>query len=586
MLTPDNTWPETAQSSRVLFFAQLVRELLSPNTFESNRVYSLDTLSRLKECSALYDDFRGARITKNTLVAPFEEAGWSVCSDPVVLDVMTTTEIDTLRSELSKKDSLSDQYTAAIYLRNRIQPIYKRHIETQITKILSSDNNKNALRTLTSNYCSHLINIGYSRDYISQACFKVFFSSNHSRISHSKVKKFFKYFTGKYYHYYVYSEVSKDFGKLLSGIGIEIKTVTQKLSRNNALVKSKFQIESRNRYALIKTSAMDELAALSEANTTLENIRALAFLNPGAADVVWNQKFYVLRKNKQTGSVCSLPENPIHWLSPQTSSEPRILKDVRRYTNRILSNFESESTERILRSVSTAAFSRNASSVETQLIALWSAVEGLLAEPFENKSRIEHFSDLMVPCICSRHLHRRSIYVYDQMRTMYGNKFNRIVRRELEEETEHYKFTKIMMFDEYKSLRVELLQIAKKNPLAMHRMYQFYTDVKNPKNLYDTITSHEQRVRWQISRIYRVRNSLVHKADKPGYLDSVVLNMFEYYIRMLACLVRSASKSETPSNLDQVVSGIYLDSISTKKLIRDKRNINLNDKEIFVSLHK
>ena len=586
MLNPKNVWPNTENSFRVLFFAQLVRELLDPETFESHRVFSLDTLSRLNECASLYKDFQSGRISKKTLNAPFEEACWSVRADPVVSDVFSEIEIDTVCSELSKTESFSDPYSGALYLRNRLIPIYKSHMEEQILSLLSQESQKNRLRQLTSFYCSHLINIGYSRDYISEVCDRVFFDADHGRISSTKVSRFFENFSAKIHDYDVYAEVSKDTGKLLKGLGATVLTNRSNLGRTSADVKAKFAIDTKNRYAVITCKAMDEFSATASANELLEDVRALALLNPEAADITWRKEFYVVRKRKQAGAVLKLPENPLDWLSPQPSSRPRLIKDITRYSERVLSNFDSNSMGRILRSVSTAASSRNASTVETQLITLWSAVEGLLVEPPDGRARIEHFADLIVPCICNRHLHRRSIYIFEQMKIMYGSAFLKIVTKEPDwgVEHEHFKFTRLFMFEKNHSLRQQLCNLARDNPLALHRMYQFYNDVKNPMNIHSSLLSHEKRVRWQIGRIYRVRNSLVHKIDRPGYLDSVVLNMFEYYIRLLACIVRTASKYQGQSDLDQTVSGIFLDTISTKSLIKTKFEKNENDDSIFISL--
>ena len=277
----------------------------------------------------------------------------------------------------------------------------------------------------------------------------------------------------------------------------------------------------------------------------------------------------------------------MNWLSPQTKSDPKILKEINRYSSKIIKNFDEESTGRILRSVSSASSARNAPNVESQFIALWSAVEGLLSEPLKGTPRIKHFSNLMLPCICNRHLHRRSVYISDQMTLMYGKKYRNIINKEPDYEGMyiHYRLTAILMFDKNKDLRDKLLDLAKDNPLTMHRLYQVYEDCKNPKALKKTIFSHEKRVRWQLSRIYRIRNSLVHKVNKPTYIDSVVLNLFEYYIRMLSCVVRAAVKENGRANLDQIISGINFDSISLKKSLDIKCSSNINDDDLFQLLH-
>lgn len=587
MLEPKNKWPSTKLAKNILFVAQLSRELLDPDTFESNRVFSLDTLSRLKECIRLYDDLEKNRIPEQALRLPFEEACWSVKIDPVVSNILKEETIDTLSIELKNKDSFSKPYLAAVYLSNKLTPVYKSNLENQMLDSLNMENRRNYIRRLVSYYCSYLINIGYSRDYILESIDERFFAHDHARLTKGKVKQFFKLFSDTEDEYYVYAEVSNDFGKLLSGVGLEVKKQSESLERHNSLVKSQFKIGKINSYAFVEANAMDNRSALTYVNEVLVNVRALSFLHPDASNVTWERSFYVVRKRQKNGNVLELPDSPVDWLSPQTTSNPRILNDIKRYSNRIIENFDHDSVYRILKSVSTASSARYAPSVEAQLIALWSAVEGLLSEPLKNNSRISHFSNLMLPCICNRHLHRRAVYLYDQLNSVYRHRFRRIINQEpdFREMFHHYRFTAIMMFDSNKMLRDKLLKLVENNPLALNRLHQFYEDCNNPKNLSKAIESHEKRVKWQISRIYRVRNSLVHKAEKPGYTDSVVLNLFEYYIRTLSCVVRAAAKTKDESNLDQIVSGIYLDSISMKRHIKRKFKANKNDVELFHLLH-
>ena len=77
MRPPRNQWPSTDGSRGVLMFAQLMNEMLSPTTFESFRVYTLDTVSRLDEGLSLIDDVQRNRIPRAALDSVFNELNWS-----------------------------------------------------------------------------------------------------------------------------------------------------------------------------------------------------------------------------------------------------------------------------------------------------------------------------------------------------------------------------------------------------------------------------------------------------------------------------------------------------------------------------
>ncbi|CUX61203.1 hypothetical protein AGR4C_Lc70040 [Agrobacterium tumefaciens str. Kerr 14] len=68
-------------------FAQLMREMLTPTTFESFRVYSLDTIARMQEALLLSEDVRRGKIPQPTLLPVIEEIEWSVEKDPVAKEL-------------------------------------------------------------------------------------------------------------------------------------------------------------------------------------------------------------------------------------------------------------------------------------------------------------------------------------------------------------------------------------------------------------------------------------------------------------------------------------------------------------------
>lgn len=583
MRKPPNTWPNTELANNVMFFAQLVRELLDPDSFESNRVFSLDTLSRLNECIDLHSEFKKNAVTKSTLRSAFEEAKWSIGIDPVVCREFSEPAKNAVVTELGQFGDVHNAQRAMVYARNRLEPIYKECLEKLIVEGIRSGQ-KIQLRVATSFYCSYLINISYSRAYILGVANKIFFDPLVlQRVSVAKVEQFFRHFSGLANHYYVYSAVSAELASILGEFSKEVKPSNQKLNHHDADVKAKFRPGRGQKYAFFEINARDPNTAAAYTNGLIEHFRALSLLNPAASKVDWKKEFYIAKKRDRSGNVFEVPNSPKDWLSPRSTARPKILRDIRRYSQRIIDNFERDSFYRVLDSVQTAAGARYSSSVESQLVSLWSAVEVLIGQPIDDSPRINHFSERVLPCICRRHIHRRSQDLYEVLRSEYGTRVNRIVRDvpQLPGVRPHFRFTAIFMFAINQPLRDRLLTLTGDNPLARHRMFQFYEDCKSPAALTKCVQNHRQRVKWQLHRIYRARNSLVHQANPPAYLDSLVLNMFEYYIRMLAAIVRSASKSQYQVAIDDIVSEIQLESVALSETLKAKKGQPEIDEELF-----
>jgi hypothetical protein len=212
----------------------------------------------------------------------------------------------------------------------------------------------------------------------------------------------------------------------------------------------------------------------------------------------------------------------------------------------------------MLSSINTAALARSSSSIENQLISLWSAVEVLLTEPPRSKPRILHYAKLLAPCVCLRHIRRQMTAVYEQMLVARGREFRRILRQ-AKEQDRRLNFGAVLFFPEHEHLREQLMALCRGSPLAQHRLWKLRRDYNSPGDVRRTIEDHQRRVEWQIHRIYRARNQLVHAGYIPSYLDSLVMNLAEYYRSTIFALVGRATRENAESDIDQVVAEIGIE---------------------------
>ncbi len=86
MKPPKYSWPNTSGSQGVLLFAQLMREMLVDQTFESFRAFSLDTIARLDEAHAVAEDVRREKLPRKAFEPAQNELAWSLRKDPIVTD--------------------------------------------------------------------------------------------------------------------------------------------------------------------------------------------------------------------------------------------------------------------------------------------------------------------------------------------------------------------------------------------------------------------------------------------------------------------------------------------------------------------
>jgi hypothetical protein len=160
-----------------------------------------------------------------------------------------------------------------------------------------------------------------------------------------------------------------------------------------------------------------------------------------------------------------------------------------------------------------------------------------------------------------RHVRRQFVAVFDEMVVFYRRSFLNIVSGEkaAADHDHHTNFAAIMCLEENKSYQKQLCDLCSDNPLALHRLWKLYRDYGPHKNVLDAINGHERRVSWQLFRIYRARNNLVHAGRTPSYLDSLILNLAEYFRGAIAIIVHRANREDSESNLDQIVADIAIE---------------------------
>ncbi len=124
---------------------------------------------------------------------------------------------------------------------------------------------------------------------------------------------------------------------------------------------------------------------------------------------------------------------------------------------------------------------------------------------------------------------------------------------------QHTKFAAILFLPDNEDLRMQLLSICSNNPLAQHRLWKLHRDYSSPRAIIDAVKGHMQRVEWQLHRIYRARNNLVHSGRNPSYLDSLVLNLDEYYRSCFGTIVNRANREDAVSGIDQLVAEIGIE---------------------------
>ncbi|WP_306014912.1 hypothetical protein [Oceanicaulis sp. MMSF_3324] len=564
----ENLWPDTQNARGVLFFAQLWSELLNAQTFESFRAYTLDTRERVNELCEIWEDIDKGRVPDKTADFCLQELQWSISKDPV-LNTYAPNLVDLVTRHLKKQnfdknDALAIQRELTKYLDEN----YVSLLTDLICNNLSNPTKKNTIRKSAGFLLSHIINKGYSKSYIYERLKSRFFTTNHYRVGSQTVRSFLREFESDSVAHSVYIPVDDTIASILSRLGY----------RSLLLSKSKEHLKTANRNTLSENGkwshailftcdARDPHTAAQLASEKISSVRAIALLEPKPFTFNWSHQCAVRRKSAQSETIVSF--SSIDWLLEDNNPSRNIRnKSIQKYARRLLSAFEPDSYERVVGAINMVALARDTPALENRLVALWSGIEVLLSEP-KSSPRISHFVDELAPCIASRHLHRKIKYLHDNLFVLYRSRYTKLLKSINSSETALNIFIIILTLKKHGLERQILCNICSDNPLMLHRLYCVQKDVSSPKALLKATEEHYDRVKWQIRRIYRSRNSLVHSGKVPKYLDLLTINAGEYFRSALSTLSKEAEEKD---------NSLYLDVTLRQASMRYSSKLRLLDK--------
>ena len=88
------------------------------------------------------------------------------------------------------------------------------------------------------------------------------------------------------------------------------------------------------------------------------------------------------------------------------------------------------------------------------------------------------------------------------------------------------------------SLQSKIGAMCATNPFARQRLFELYDAGKTAKGLYDLALDAGRKVEWQLQRIYRERNRIVHRASPSETLESLIQILNAYTLIVFETLVR------------------------------------------------
>ena len=139
------------------------------------------------------------------------------------------------------------------------------------------------------------------------------------------------------------------------------------------------------------------------------------------------------------------------------------------------------------------------------------------------------------------------------------------------------KLINILVKEEYLNNFNDLLDKTRDFYLLKDRLIYFKAILSSKKKINSVISAHTRRLEWQIRRIYRTRNLIVHTGNTPNYTHSLIEHTHNYLDIVLNTLISLATP---PNQINSVGEGFDYISLQYKSFLKsccEDKDIKLND---------
>lgn len=451
-----------------------------------------------------------------------------------------------------------------------------------MVRCICGDQEPSKIRAFTRSYITTLLNSGYSEKYIQKASKNYFYYSKNRISGNVAIEDYLELFNNEAQEYFVIYRAPEYFKHFVNGASKLGVTITNEVSDFSGIIaRFNFNLKQNETYLQVKCKAKEPHKAKKYADTKIDQLQTLIGLYHHKEAPKPILEGLVIFPNKEDGKKLSSHFNPMHKCKDLKAGVAA--KRLELFVDAF--SMEKESFYRFNRSAELHAFALGSDSVENQLINLWIALESLIpTKDDSNISQIEHISKSIMPFLNFGYIQKITTRLSKDLLLWNAGKTKKILRQ-VDGHGVMQKTCHLLALDKYKQLRDELSNSFGDYHL-LHERYKYFEFLfSSPANLVASLEAHTQRVDWQIRRIYRARNMIVHDGVTPSYVDILIENTHDYLDSIFSSLMALASQEYVANTINQGFKMVEIDYSSYLKCLAEK-NLSFKDENIEELLFK
>lgn len=214
--------------------------------------------------------------------------------------------------------------------------------------------------------------------------------------------------------------------------------------------------------------------------------------------------------------------------------------------------------------------------IENQLLQNWISFETLLVG-YSKLSKIDQVINHILPFLLDSYV-KSKLYTLAKSINKYDPRFfYNEIRMISDGDNLIQKFAALIVLEKYKENRRRFYDHLRYQPLAKFRLADFNKTFNNVELLTKHIDTHKTRVVWQIKRMYRTRNLIVHAGVVPNFTDALVENSHTYLDKVVNLINHMRINEHSIQSIEQAIKEVEIKENIYRKNLKQCKEINENN---------
>lgn len=520
-------WTLSDSVNGLLFFAQRMDELLFDYSLDSYKPAALNPPFLCVEALKLIDDIDNELIDAANLNHVLEELNWAIQNDKVskhLLDVPLEHYVLTHDAPLSQK-----RLRLEVLSKTLDPQRYVSRCRTLLTKAIEG-NKKKEIDSYARTFVTCLINIGVSKAFLYKKTKEFFFLGDSPMISKAEdVELFFEEVSPTIHSFDVYFLVSKDIRSVEKSIKAFRIEILDSLPGPLANFAKDHDFTPSPDEVVVHVGdirSFDAYSARLLAERRIDTLKDLFTLFFHKNGLQWKPSTLISQCCDDTLRIVGAPKSSMEKafdMNPAHASKR---------LNWMLENLALKfggSFDKFKRIVDLHGICVTNEVPENQLLNIWISIETLVPS-HSGKNKVTNIIGAIDPFLRLIHIRRlidRALADLLLWNPSVTKKFLRKVP-DTKGSKGAIRLLHLLALPGNTDLRNDLYSQLKDFHLLRFRLFTLSESLGSPAIVKTFLDVHSRKVSWQLRRLYRTRNLLVHAGRTPSYLPTLIENGHDY----------------------------------------------------------